>query len=124
MNVFQDFIAWLQAWSWRDTQVLIILAGLSAITLVSRSVFFFSDSDWRIPAWAEQGLNFAPIAALAAVIAPELVMKNGELIRTLADARLYGAAAGIAYYFWRKGVLGTIVTGLAVYLPLRLVWGW
>jgi branched-subunit amino acid transport protein len=124
MKLAQDFAAWLSEWSWRDTQVLVILAGLSLITLVSRSVFFFSDRDWKIPAWAEKGLNFAPIAALAAVIAPELVMKQGELIRTLADARIYGAAAGIAYYFWRKGVLGTIVTGLAVYLPLRLIWAW
>ena len=34
------------------------------------------------------------------------------------------AAAGAAYFFWRKGVLGTIVTGMLVYLPLHIGLGW
>jgi hypothetical protein len=35
------------------------------------------------------------------------------------------AASGIAaWFFWRKGVLGTMVAGMAVYLPLPLGWGW
>ena len=44
------------------------------------------------------------------------------------DARLFGAAAGAAFYFARRGqgqaVLGTIVVGMAVYLPLHLGLGW
>ena len=39
-------------------------------------------------------------------------------------ARLFAAAAGAGWYFWRKGVLGTIVTGMLVYLPLHLGLGW
>jgi hypothetical protein len=29
-----------------------------------------------------------------------------------------------AFYAWRPGVLGPLLAGLAVYLPLRLAWGW
>ncbi|PSJ20543.1 branched-chain amino acid transporter, partial [Halomonas sp. ND22Bw] len=29
-----------------------------------------------------------------------------------------------AYYFWRRGVLGTMLVGMAVYLPLHLGLGW
>ena len=29
-----------------------------------------------------------------------------------------------AYYFWRRGILGTIVVGMLVYLPLHIGWGW
>jgi hypothetical protein len=50
------------------------------------------------------------------------------LIHTLHDARLYAVAAGVGYYFVRRGagqaVLGTIVSGMAVYLPLHIGWGW
>jgi branched-subunit amino acid transport protein len=46
------------------------------------------------------------------------------LISTWQDARLYAAAAGVAAYFWRRGVLTTILVGMAVYLPLRLGLGW
>ena len=67
---------------------------------------------------------FRSIAALAAVVVPEVVMQQGQLIHTWQDARLYAAVAGAAWFFWRGGVLGTIVTGMAVYLPLHLGLGW
>ena len=31
-----------------------------------------------------------------------------------------GSLAGAAYFRWRRGILGTILTGMAVLLPLRL----
>ena len=74
--------------------------------------------------WAERGLLYAPIAALAAVVAPEVVLLEGQLIDTWQDARLFATAAGVAWFFWRGGVLGTIVCGMAVFLPLRLGLGW
>ncbi len=51
-------------------------------------------------------------------------MTQGQLIDTWKDARLFAAAAGVAWFFWRGGVLGTIVCGMAVFLPLRLGLGW
>ena len=73
-------------------------------------------------------MNYAPIAALTAVVVPEVVMTNGRFIQTLEDARLAAMAAGALYFFWRKGksqaVLGTIVAGMAVYLPLHIGLGW
>jgi hypothetical protein len=32
--------------------------------------------------------------------------------------------AATLYYVWRRGVLGTMLAGLAVYLPLRVLLGW
>ena len=98
--------------------------ALGAITVVTRGFFFLSDRPWRLPHWAERGLQYAPIAALAAVVVPEVVMQNGQLIHTWQDARLYAAVAGAGWFFWHRGVLGTIVTGMAVYLPLHLGLGW
>ena len=77
-----------------------------------------------IPEWLRQGLRYAPLAALLAVVVPEVVMQQGELISTWKDARLYAAGAGLAYYLWRRGILGTILLGMAVLLPLRLGLGW
>jgi branched-subunit amino acid transport protein len=73
-------------------------------------------------------LRYAPIAALSAVIIPEIVMKNGALIADWRDARIYAAAVGAAFYVWRRGqgqaVLGTILVGMTVYLPLHIGLGW
>ena len=107
---------------------LFIIVALAGISVVSRSLFFLSRNDWSLPAGVQRGLQYAPIAALAAVIAPEIVMNGGALVSTWRDARLFAAAAGVAFFFWRRGqgqvVLGTIAVGMAVYLPLHIGLGW
>jgi branched-subunit amino acid transport protein len=56
-------------------------------------------------------------------VAPEIVMSNGQLIHTLVDARLPALVCATAYFWWKRGILGTIV-GMAVYLPLHIGLGW
>lgn len=107
-----------------DWWTLAVIAGLSVVTVVARSFFFISDKSWTLPHWAQRGLQYAPIAALAAVVVPEVVMAQGQLVATWQDARLYAAAAGAAAYYWRRDVLVTIIAGMAVYLPLHIVLGW
>jgi branched-subunit amino acid transport protein len=102
--------------------------GLGLITLVTRCFFFISERELPFPSWAQRGLQYAPIAALAAVVVPEVVVSHGALVTTWQDARLFAAAAGAAFYFYKRGqgqaVLGTIIVGMAVYLPLHIGWGW
>lgn len=101
-----------------------VLLALALVTLLTRSFFFLSAKPWRLPQWVQRGLQYAPIAALSAVVAPEVVMAHGELVTTWQDARWWAAGAGAAVYFWKKNVLLTIVVGMAVYLPLHLALGW
>lgn len=111
-----------------DLWTLAVIVGLAIITLITRCLFFMSSKPWSLPHWAQRGLQYAPIAALSAVIVPEMVMTQGHLVGSWQDARLFAVVAGAGWYFWRKGagqaVLGTIVVGMAVYLPLRLGLGW
>lgn len=100
------------------------LAGLTAVTVVTRCFFFFSRRELALPAWVQRGLRYAPLAALAAVVAPEVLLTQGELIATWKDARLYAVAAASAWFVWRRGVFGTIVVGMGVLLMLRLGLGW
>ena len=101
-----------------------VIAGLSCVTVVARSFFFISSKPWSLPHWAQRGLQYAPIAALSAVVVPEVVMSQGHLVATWQDARLFAAAAGAAAYYWRRDVLVTIIAGMAVYLPLHIALGW
>ncbi|MFZ4479111.1 MAG: AzlD domain-containing protein [Rhodoferax sp.] len=111
-----------------DPWTLAIIVGLAGVTVLTRSFFFISSKPWTLPPWAQRGLQYAPIAALAAVIAPEMVMTQGQLISSWQDARIFAVAAGALWFLWRKGagqaVLGTIIVGMAVYLPLHLGLGW
>ena len=105
-------------------QTLVTIAGLALITLLTRAFFLIPEREIPLPDWLRQGLRYAPLAAMAAVVIPELVMSSGQLIATWKDARLFGAAAGAGWYFWRRGILGTIVSGTAVLAILRLGMGW
>ena len=100
------------------------IVGLAVITVVSRGFFLFPEREVPIPDWLQRGLKVAPLAALAAVIVPEIVMTQGHLISTWQDARLPAALVTTLWYAWRPGVLGPLLAGLAAYLPLRLIWGW
>lgn len=103
---------------------VITLVGLTALTLLTRGFFFLSQREVPFPLWLRQGLRYAPLAALVAVVLPEIVLQQGQLIATLQDARIFAALAGAAYFWWRRGILGTILCGMAVLLPLRLGLGW
>jgi branched-subunit amino acid transport protein len=105
------------------TGVLAML-GLGAVTLVTRCFFLIPQRPVPLPAWLELGLKVAPLAALAAVIVPEVVMTQGELIHTWQDARLPAVAAATLWYVGRPGVLGPLLAGLAAFVSLRLLYGW
>ncbi len=98
--------------------------GLALLTVLTRAFFLLPDRDLPLPAWLQQGLRYAPLAALMAVVAPEVVLTQGELISTWRDPRLPAVLVASAYYFWRRGILGTIVSGTAVLLALKLGLGW
>ena len=82
--------------------------------------FLFPDRELTLPPWATQGLRYAPLAALVAVIAPEIVLTDGALLPTWADARIYAVLVATAYFWWRREILGTILSGTAVMLALRI----
>lgn len=106
------------------TEAIVAVIGLTVITVVTRGFFFLSQREIPLPEWLRQGLRYAPLAAMAAVVVPEVVMLNGQLIGSWQDARLFAVAAGAAWFWWRRGILGTILVGMAVLLPLRLGLGW
>ncbi|UXH78983.1 AzlD domain-containing protein [Roseateles amylovorans] len=105
-------------------EAILGILGMAVITLVTRSFFMIPEKEIPLPDWIRDGLRYAPLAALAAVIVPEIVMTQGQLIDTWRDPRLYATAVGTAYFFWKRGILGTIVSGTAVMLALRLGLGW
>ncbi|OOG48430.1 AzlD domain-containing protein [Polaromonas sp. A23] len=107
-----------------DWWTVVTILGLAVVTVITRSFFFISSKPWTLPAWAQRGLHYAPIAALSAVIVPEIVMTQGQFIASWQDARVFAALAGAAWFFWRRGVLGTIIAGMAVYLPLHIGMNW
>ena len=105
--------------------ILLAIAGLTAVSVVTRSFFFISERPLRLPRWVRRGLRHAPVAALAAVTAPGVFLKDNALNLSLDDPRLWAALATCAAYFWQRrssmALPWAIVAGLLVYVPLQLM---
>ncbi|MFZ3120474.1 MAG: AzlD domain-containing protein, partial [Variovorax sp.] len=103
---------------------LAVLA-LVGVTVLTRSFFLLPDREPRLPGWLRQGLRHAPVAALLAMVVPEVFLSNGHLLADWRDARLFAVAAALLYYLARRNdVTGTILAGAATLMLFRLGLGW
>jgi branched-subunit amino acid transport protein len=111
-----------------DWMVWLTILALGWVTVLTRGFFIYSNREWKLPGWLERGLVYAPIAALAAVIAPEVLTTQGHLIENWRDARPWAALTSALFFLkfrhHRHAVLGTMVAGMVVFLPLRIALGW
>jgi branched-subunit amino acid transport protein len=105
-------------------ETLVTIVGMAAVTLLCRSFFLLPDEELPMPRWLREGLRYAPVAALTAVVVPEVVMVQGHLVQTWQDARIFGALAGLAWFAWRQDLFGTILCGTGVMLALRFFLHW
>ncbi len=105
-------------------EIFFTTLGMAVIALGCRAFFLLPEEELPMPQWLRGGLRYAPLAALAAVVAPELVLTQGHLVETWKDARIFGALAGLAFYAWKRSLFGTIVCGTGVMLALRFGLGW
>jgi branched-subunit amino acid transport protein len=105
-------------------EAVLTIVGLAFISLFTRSFFLIPHREIPLPPWLQRGLRYAPLGALVAVAVPEIVMTGGEVIDTLLDARIAATVAATAYFFWRRDILGTILTGTSAMLACRLGLGW
>ena len=77
--------------------------------------------------WLRRGLPYAPIVALTAAIAPDIVMPGGHWVLPWSSAQAWGALVTAGWCFWRRNdrqaLTVSIVVGLVVYLVLRVGFG-
>ena len=59
--------------------VLLAFAGLTVSTLLTRGSFFMLPASFKLPARIERALRYAPACALAAIITPEVLAKEGPI---------------------------------------------
>lgn len=107
-----------------STEATLTILGLGVVTVLARAFFLLPRRELPLPPIVRRALKYAPLAALAAIVVPEVLLSRGVLIDTWADARLWGALAGAGWFAWRRGILGTIAVGMLVFLPLRVGLGW
>lgn len=106
--------------AWAALAVLV----LAAVTVATRAFFLIPSREWPIPAWLRKGFRHVPPAALAAIVAPEVLLRQGRLVETFADARLAAVAVAAIVHAFGRSVLWTLLAGTATMVALRVGLGW
>ncbi|KVT43591.1 AzlD domain-containing protein [Burkholderia ubonensis] len=102
-------------------QIWLVIIGMTLVTAVTRALFLIGGERTVLPERAQRALRYAPAAALAAVVLPDVLETPAGLSLALANHQFYAALAGFGWYLWRRSMLGTIVVGMLVFTGLRLV---
>lgn len=102
-----------------DIWLTIIL--LTVATILTRSSFFLLGHAVKLPPKVQHALRYAPAAALAAIVAPDLVLADGSLQLTFLNPKLMAGIGAAAFFLWTRHLLGTIIAGMGLYTLLRVI---
>jgi branched-subunit amino acid transport protein len=103
-----------------STQIWVAIIGMTFVTALTRAMFLIGGERTVLPARVQKMLRYAPAAALAAVVVPDVLSTPDGLSFALSNHEFYATLAGLGWFLWRRTMLGTIVTGMAVFTLMRV----
>jgi branched-subunit amino acid transport protein len=99
----------------------VVIVGMAVVTLANRATLLLLAGRFRLPRALEDALKFAPAAALAAIVVPDLLVSGGRVDLTFENIRLYAGLAGFAVALLLRSTLFAIVVGMfALFALARL----
>lgn len=99
--------------------LLWVFIGAGLATFLIRLSFIAVEGRVRLPAWFRTALQFVPAAMLSALIAPDLLMRGGELYMSPLNARLVAGLVAIVIAARTRSIGWTIVGGMAALLAME-----
>lgn len=102
------------------SEIWLTIVLLTIATILTRSSFFFLGHAVKLPEKVQHALRYAPAAALAAIVAPDLVLADGSLSLTLLNPKLTAGIGAALFFLTTRHLLGTIVVGMGLYSVLRV----
>jgi branched-subunit amino acid transport protein len=104
-----------------STQIWLAIFGMTFVTAVTRAMFLIGGERTVLPPRVQKMLRYAPAAALAAVVLPDVLATPDGLSFAPSNHEFYATLAGLGWFLWRRSMLGTIVVGMLLFTLLRLV---
>ena len=102
-----------------EATLWLMMIACGVITFLIRYSFIGAQGNLRMPDWFQALLPLVPIAALTALVTPELFMVQGGISLGSGNARLWaGILAIVVAAVWRNTLL-TIGVGFAALVVLR-----
>lgn len=104
-----------------EIEIWIAIGLLLLATLVTRGSFFLFGHAVRLPPKVQHALRYAPAAALAAIVMPDLVTANGVVQLHWMNPKLMAGLGATVFFLTTRHLLGTIIVGMGLYTLLRII---
>jgi len=105
-----------------ELDIWLTIVALALATAATRSSFWLVGHHITIPKRVQEMLRFAPACALAAIVAPDILVGSaGELHLGPSNPKLLAGIAAVLFYLVRKNMLQTIIFGMLVFTALRVL---
>ena len=105
-----------------DWEIWVVIGVLCVATAATRSSFWLIGHRVSIPPRVQEMLRYAPACALAAIIAPDLILgPQGQIMLDIGNLKLVSGIVATGYYLLRRNMLETIIFGMVFFTALRLL---
>ncbi len=102
-------------------EIAFLIAGMALVTYATRIGMIAILGRWQVSPLARQALHYVPIAAFAAIIAPELIERAGRVAIAPDNPRLLAGVAAIVVAAVTRHVLLTVVVGMSALWLLQFL---
>ncbi len=103
-------------------EISAVIVGMGLVTLGTRGFFMFWGDRVRMPEIILRSIRYAPLAAIVAILAPEILMPVGatEISQfNWAIPQIWAGLAAFVAFAWLRTMLPTLIIGMLVYSALR-----
>ena len=105
-----------------ESDVWLTIFLLAVSTIVTRGcAFSLFGNGMKLPPKVQHALRYAPAAALAAIVAPDLILSGGAVNLSWMNPKLMAGLGATLFFVGTRHLLGTIVIGMVLFTALRLV---
>ncbi len=102
--------------------VWLAIGLLIVATVFTRCVVFLFADRIRLPPLAQHALRYAPAAAMAAIVIPDLLLApDGVPDIGWHNPKLLAGLGALLFFMLTRHMLGTIALGMALFTVLRLI---
>jgi branched-subunit amino acid transport protein len=101
-------------------KIFLIIIGMTVVTYVPRFLPTWLLSSRTLPEGVQRWLRFVPGAVLAAMLAPTLLMRDGQLQLNQDNLFLWAAIPTVMVAWRTQSFFGTVVTGICTVAAGRM----
>jgi branched-subunit amino acid transport protein len=103
-----------------DIEVWLVIALITVATFISRSSMWLVGHHINLPKRVQEALRYAPSCALAAIILPDLLLVNEQVMFHWHNPKLIAGIMAILFFYFKRNMLLTIFFGMLVFTVARI----